>query len=86
LKAIYAEIIGKELKYMYGVGGWAEIPRLIGHRHWQIKKWLATSTGNGTSTYSHRLGASLRPIYAGIISKIILKYMYGDGGQAEITR
>jgi len=71
---------------MYGVGGQAEIPKLNGHRHWPMKKWLATGTGNGTGTYSHRLGASLRPIYAGIISKRILKYMYGDGGQAEITK
>ena len=56
---------------MYGVGGWAEIPKLNGRRNWQMKKWLATGTGNGTGTYSHRLGASLRPIYAGIISKRI---------------
>jgi len=78
--------LAKELKYMYGVGGWAEIPRLIGRWHRPMKKWLATGTSNGTGTYSHRLRASLRPIYAGIISKRILKYMYGEGGQAETTR
>jgi len=61
--------LAKDLKYMYGVGGRAEIPKLNGRRHWQIKKWLATGTGNGTGTYSHRLGASLSSIYARIISK-----------------
>jgi len=52
---------------MYGMGGQAEIPKLNGRWHWPMKKWLATGTG----TYSHRLGASLRPIYAGITSKRI---------------